>query len=105
LATKISRELRERLVKTFLDLIIMSRLKKQPLGGYDIINLIHKELGILLSPGSVYSILYAMERKGLITGASEQRKRVYALTGNGRKTIEKIVNNKEEIAEYLISLL
>lgn len=42
-----------------------------PLSGYDVIMFVHKKFGILLSSGTVYSVLYSMERNGLVRGHVE----------------------------------
>jgi DNA-binding PadR family transcriptional regulator len=59
-------KLRRKTLKSFLDILILEELRKSSLSGYDIIDLIHKKFGILVSSGTVYSLLYSMERDGLI---------------------------------------
>ena len=60
---KIVEKLRRRLIRNFMDTLILAELRKGPLSGYDIIGLIHKRFGILVSSGTVYSLLYSMGRE------------------------------------------
>ena len=95
---EISREMHERIVKGFLDVAIMTKLMDgNPMSGYDVITFVHKKFGILLSSGSVYSILYSIERNGLVRGMRSKRRRVYKLTDRGEKTIKVVINLVEEI--------
>lgn len=95
---EISREMHERIVKGFLDVAIMTKLMDgDPMSGYDVITFVHKKFGILLSSGSVYSVLYSIERNGLVRGMRSKRKRVYKLTDRGEKNIKVVINLVEEI--------
>jgi len=75
----------ERIVKNFMDVLVMVELRDNPLSGYDVISLIHKKFNLLVSSGTVYSLLYSLERDGLIEGKLNDRKRVYVLTEKGEK--------------------
>ncbi|RLG49374.1 MAG: hypothetical protein DRO00_10050 [Thermoproteota archaeon] len=103
---KISREMRERIVKGFLDIAIMAKLREgNPMSGYDVIAFVHEEFGILLSSGTVYSVLYSMERNGLVRGMWTKRKRVYKLTGRGEEIIKAVLNLIEEIQKTVKLLI
>lgn len=83
---KVISRLRRRVIKSFLDILILSKLEKgEPMGGYDFISFIHKKFGVLVGSGTVYSNLYALEREGFINGYSSQRKRVYKITDMGKQ--------------------
>ena len=92
-------EMRERIVRSFLDLIVLMKLSEycEPLGGYDFIKLVTNEFNTMLSPGSVYAVLYSMERDGLIQGRSKRRKRVYVLTDKGKATIKTVSEEKAKV--------
>jgi len=96
-----------RMVKSFLDNIVLAKLREQdsPMSGYDVIALIHKKFHILASSGTVYALLYSMERDGLIRGVWSQRKRVYTLTEKGEKKIKAILDAKEKILGLMVNLL
>lgn len=99
-------KLRERVIKSFMDILILKVLKTGSiLSGYDLLGLIHKEFGVLISPGSVYSMLYSLERNALIEGTWSRRKRVYSLTEEGEETVKAILGAKEELHRLIAGML
>lgn len=94
----------ERIIKNFMDIIVLAELKNGALSGYDVIPFIHNKFHLLVSSGTVYSLLYSMERNGLIEGKWNERKRVYKLTEKGEKTIKSILNANDKI-QFLITQL
>lgn len=100
-------ELNMRIIKDFLDVLILARLKKTglPVSGYDVIRLIHREFNTLLSSGTVYTLLYSMERECLIRGVWRGRKRVYTLTEKGDENIKTILNADHKILGLVKKLL
>jgi len=103
--TKIVENLRRRTIKTFMDMLVLAELQEKPLSGYDIITLIHKKFNVLVSSGTVYSLLYSLERKGLVNAEMEQRKRVYTLTDKGEKTLETVGRANGEINGLVQNLI
>ena len=94
-------KLRTRVVKNFLDILVLTEMKDNPLSGYDVIGLIHKRYDILVSSGTVYSLLYSLEREGIIRGAQNQRKRVYELTEKGEQALGDIMRVNGDIQNLL----
>ncbi len=86
-------------------MLVLAELRNGPLSGYDVITLIHDKFRVLVSSGTVYSLLYALERDGLVTGAWNQRKRVYILTQKGEENIKAIMSANDEILCLVSSLL
>lgn len=80
----------EKQVKAFLDIVVLAMLNGQPMHGYKIIADIHKEFGILLSPGSLYPLLRFLERNKLIESRSNKGKIVYKATPLGREKFKKV---------------
>lgn len=106
-SSNIVEKLRQRVIKDFMDILILTEMKKESMSGYDVIGLIHRKFGILVSSGTVYSLLYSLERDGLIKGVWKQRKRLYELTEKGEQNINLITKANGEIQNLLrnISLL
>lgn len=104
LETKVPKKIHRRLIKSFLDVLVLMELRKNVLSGYDVIEFIHNKFRMLVSSGTVYSVLYSMEREGLIKGEWNQKKRVYMLTEKGEETIEAILNANDEIESLVKSL-
>ncbi len=67
------RDVKDHLVKSFLDLIVLSILKREPTHGYGIMEMIYKQYDVLLSPGTLYPLLYSLEREGMISIEKEGR--------------------------------
>ena len=104
MSTQVLREVYERIVKNFMDVLVMAELRNNPLSGYDVISLIHKKFNLLVSSGTVYSLLYSLERDGLIEGKFNDRKRVYVLTEKGEKTISAILDANDQIQSIVVNL-
>ncbi|MGD0495600.1 MAG: PadR family transcriptional regulator [Candidatus Bathyarchaeia archaeon] len=77
-----------RYVKTTLDLVVLAILNGKPMYGYKIMADIHKEFGVLLSPGSLYPLLHLLEEKKLVESRVEGGKKVYEPTNEGRKRLQ-----------------
>lgn len=101
---QVIKEMHGRIVKNFMDILIMTELRDNPMSGYDVISFIHKKFRLLVSSGTVYSLLYSLERDGLIEGKFNNRKRVYALTEKGEETIREIQEASEQIQTFTSNL-
>jgi len=99
------KKMHRRIIKNFLDVLVLAELRNGPMSGYDVIAFIHNKFRLLVSSGTVYSLLYSLERDGLIAGAWSQRKRVYKLTEKGEETIRAIMNANDRIQYLMTSLL
>ena len=82
------RNLHKTTIKNFMDILVLSELRKSTMSGYDVITLIYQKFDFLPSSGSVYSLLYALERRGLIKGGWCERKRIYTLTPKGEEFVD-----------------
>jgi len=106
-SSNLGEKLRKRAIQNFMDILILTEMKKGSLSGYDVIGLIHQRFGVLMSSGTIYSLLYSLERDGWIEGVWNQRKRVYMLTEKGEQDIKVITKANQELQNFLknISLL
>lgn len=98
-------KLRKQTVKAVMDIIMLAELKNGSMSGYDAIGHIHNKFGVLLSSGTIYSHLYALERDDLIRGTRGRNKRVYELTEKGEQTLENISSENREILSTLKNVL
>jgi DNA-binding PadR family transcriptional regulator len=102
LNTDILKKLQKRIVRSFMDVLILAMLRNNnSMSGYDVIAHIHKKFDVLVSSGTVYSILYSLERDGLIKGVWNQRRRVYTLTEKGKQTIKTILKADDQFHVFL----
>ncbi|MEM3627625.1 MAG: PadR family transcriptional regulator [Candidatus Bathyarchaeia archaeon] len=101
------REIERRILADFLDIWILLSLHfcDRPISGYDVIKYLQMRYGFLSSPGTVYSCLYDMERRGLLKGNQGGRKRVYVLTEYGKEIAKAILNEKEKIVKFVLMIL
>ena len=106
LESKVEKQLRERILKNFLDVVILSRLEKsEPMGGYDFIRLIHEEFGILISTGTIYSNLYALERKGFVKSYLSRKRRVYKIVDKGRQFVEAASHAMKSVQNWIEKMM
>ena len=99
------KNMHRRIVRNFLDVLVLAELRKRPLSGYDVITFVHDKFRLLVSSGTVYSVLYSLERKGLIAGVQMYRRRLYKLTDNGEKMINRMMNASDETQYLVLKLL
>ena len=102
---RIIKKMHERVIKSFMDTIIMAELLTGPVSGYDVISHVHTRFGFLVSSGTVYSLLYSLERNGLVEGVWVERKRIYKLTEKGAQTIRIILNSQDKIKGFMATIL
>ena len=100
---RIVKKLFEKTIKDFMDIIILVKLRDEEAGvsGYDFISYVNDRFGFLVSSGSVYSLLYSLERNGLVKGLWFERKRVYRLTEKGTQPINTIIAAQDKIKGLL----
>ena len=102
---QILKKMHERIIKNFMDIIIMTELRNGPISGYDVISYIHNKFNLLVSSGTVYSLLYSLERNGLVEGIWDERKRVYKLTEKGEKTIDVLLSTSDKVKGFMANIL
>jgi DNA-binding PadR family transcriptional regulator len=99
-------EEKRKLLKAFSDIAILDELtKRRALNASDIIVFFHKNYDIRMSPGTLYSILYKLERRGSIKVISDKKTRLYVLADSGRTALNSLQTRLEEIQIFIISLL
>jgi DNA-binding PadR family transcriptional regulator len=85
------KEIKARLVKCLLELVILQLLKENEMHGYQTIKSIRKEYGVYLGPSTIYPLLNVLERRKLIRGKWEIHKnrprKTYCLTICGRNRL------------------
>ncbi|KPV63547.1 MAG: lineage-specific thermal regulator protein [Candidatus Bathyarchaeota archaeon BA2] len=91
-SVRLEERITEKHVKTFLDIVVLAMLNGEPMYGYKIIAAIHREFGVLLSPGSLYPLLHFLENNRLIESSFDKGKIVYQVTSKGKEKFEKTFN-------------
>jgi DNA-binding PadR family transcriptional regulator len=84
----------------------MSQLSERGvLSATNIISVFKKRYNIQLSAGTVYPVLYALEREGNIRRLPNRRKKFYVLTSKGEETIKNMRGNVGELNKMINELL
>jgi PadR family transcriptional regulator PadR len=84
----------ERLVKTNMDVLILSMLSKKPMSGYDLIKRIMLASNVLLNQGSVYSALNVLDEEGFLEARHERgnmRTKIYYITPTGEELTQQML--------------
>lgn len=81
------------LLKGHSELIVLAALSRQPMHGYALSEYAKKQMpgSFKFGVGMLYPLLHRLEKRGLIRGNWREsdgfKRRVYTLTGRGRKTL------------------
>lgn len=99
------KKLQKQIMQSLMDLVMLAELRNGSMSGYDAIGHIHDKLGVLISSGTIYSHLYALERDGLIEGKNDLKKRVYVITEKGENALETISKTNSDFLKTLRAVL
>ncbi|VVB92287.1 Chemotaxis protein CheY [uncultured archaeon] len=98
----------EDIVKNHLEVLILKLLYERPMCGYEIIKEIHSKYNVLLSLGTVYPFLYSLKKEGIVNiqfPRGDMRTKIYIATAEGRKVIEKRIDEFISIEEYILGVI
>lgn len=94
--------------KGFLRLFILANLHKAPLHGYAMITGISQKSNGFWAPkaGNIYPLLQGMVKEGLVEPVqSGGRRKVYAITPNGRFELLRLFGEAEEVTNHLVDAM
>lgn len=98
-------EILEQVVKKNLELVTLSMLEKGPLSGYSLLKEISSQFHILLSQGTVYPLLYSLEKSGILAIKNGVgREKIYELTAKGKDHASKSIAHFRKAYSFLLSL-
>jgi DNA-binding NarL/FixJ family response regulator/DNA-binding PadR family transcriptional regulator len=81
----------DEIVRKSLEPLVLSILTR-PLSGYDIVHEIHSRHNVLIPQSRIYTILYELERQGILEVKTSGKSKLYAPTGEGDIYIRQKVN-------------
>jgi DNA-binding PadR family transcriptional regulator len=93
-----------RVVRTFLDMLILLELRNGSLSDNEIVSFINKRFDVSVSAGTIHSCMSYLRREGLIAEDKAHRKKVYRLTDEGKQTAETLLRMKEKILGLVVNL-
>lgn len=83
----------EEVVKKSLEPVVFSLLTK-PLSGYDIVREIHNRYRVFIPQARIYTLLYSLEKEGLLEMKASGKSKLYSPTEKGRRYI------RQRLSEY-----
>jgi PadR family transcriptional regulator PadR len=95
----------ERIIKTNLEIVILSILRDRSMCGYDIIKSIFEKYNIFLSQGTVYPLLYSLKEQGILQAEFDRgnmRSKIYSISKDGKETTKDRLNEFIRAKEYVI---
>ncbi len=103
---EIENPLTEDIVKSHLEIIVLSMLSEKPMSGYDIIKEIFTKYNVLLSQGTVYPLLYSLKEDGILQSMftkGDMRTKRYFYTQDGKQTTHTKINGFIDAMEYFLA--
>ncbi len=91
----------KKLIRSFLDIIVISHFQQEPFSARDVIEFVFGRFGIFLSSRTVYSILHSMEREQLLASHDVAGKREFRATEKGLHRTELLMNPNETISFFM----
>jgi DNA-binding PadR family transcriptional regulator len=103
-AGTVSKKDLERFVKKHLEIIVLSLMLRSPMCGYDLIRAIFHRYHNFLSQGTVYPVLYDLQRRELlrVDEGKNPRSKVYALTEHGVEEAKTRISQFISAQEYVL---
>lgn len=111
LNNQIAQKLRRRIIYSFSDLLILTKLQNSlPMSCDEIIRLIQRKFGVMISPGTLYAHLYSLEQNRLLTGYFSRKKyaraqKLYKITEEGKQSIRRIIKHQNVLQETIVEIL
>ena len=95
-----------KVVRHFLELIIVDTLRKEPLNGNQLKQKVHDKYAVDLSSDAIYDRLRNLQKQGLIEPAkTESEGKTYTATKQGVDLLNKLAAYREETTTFLKALL
>ena len=96
----VSSKIIESSLKKNIEIIIAALLYKEPMCGFDIIKTLVRRYNVVLSQGTIYPLLYNLERSGLVRSeiSRNNKTKIYIPTEEGREKLRKM------LVEHLVAL-
>ena len=97
-------QMNERIVKNFLDMLILIELKRGSLSYNELASIFQKRFGEIVDSSLVDSNLNFLEKEGLIMSGKAKSSKAYALTMKGEEKVRAFLNSKDKILGLLLNL-
>jgi DNA-binding PadR family transcriptional regulator len=95
----------ERFVRDYLDIVVLALISSKPMCGTDILDIIHRNFNILLSPGTIYPLLHRLKEEGLLECECSVKKKVYKPAKGSEANIRRMLDEHSLANELLNDFL
>ncbi len=98
----------ENIVKSNIEVVVLSMLSEKSMSGYDIIKEIFSKYDVFLSQGTVYPLLYSLKKDGILQAEfrkGDMRSKIYRPTVEGAEIIENKIEGFIKTNERVLSLI
>ncbi len=95
----------ERFVKDYLDIVVLALISSKPMCGTDILDIVHRNFNILLSPGTIYPLLHRLKEIGLLECECSVKKKVYKPAKGSEENIRHMLDEHSLANEFLNDFL
>jgi DNA-binding PadR family transcriptional regulator len=102
--TELLRQMNERIVKNFLDILILIELKRGPLCDSELAKGLHEKVGEVADSNLVESNLSFLTKEGNITNRTLENRKFYALTTQGKEKVKTVLDSKNKILGLFLNL-
>src|SRR3989442_1841522 len=96
-----TRAVNERMVKSFLDLFVLSLLDNGGKHGYEIMRELKTKTGAHIGAGTLYPLLYELEERRLVAGewmsSTRRSRRVYRSSDQGEKKHDQTIYGLDKL--------
>ncbi|MDO9097772.1 MAG: PadR family transcriptional regulator [Candidatus Methanoperedens sp.] len=99
---------KEEIVKKHIEITVLSMLSDRPMSGYDIIKEIFALYNVLVSQGTIYSLLYTLKDEGILRvgfAKGDLREKIYSCTQEGKQDIDKRMAEFIETEEHFLNTI
>ncbi len=97
-------QMNKRIVKNFLDILILIELRRDSVNYSELANIFHKRFGEIVDFSLIDSNLKFLEKEEMITNRTVKNKKFYALTTKGEEKVKAFQNSKNKILGLFLNL-
>ena len=101
-------ELREKLLKGMLDIVVLRLIAETPTHGYHIIDTVRKRYQVYFGPSTIYHLLCDLEKKGYVKSQwnteTDRPRKTYTITLKGKTLLGCGQTELETIVKPLIQV-
>jgi DNA-binding PadR family transcriptional regulator len=96
----------EEIVKNNLETIVLALLQRRPMCGIEIMQEIHRDFNVFLSPGAVYPLLHTLDERGLLRfEVLGKAKRYFPAGEEAEEEIQSILKERIQVSTFLSGYL